>query len=276
MKENILFISTAIVPILMLILSIFSFWQSRKSDAVGKQIQQANVHGDNYYVEDNRSINVQLSVNQLVDQQATLETRRENIAYIDKLLQKISPYVLLGIYILITWPIMVPFPDAPLISIDINEPTLVSHFIQSIYLGMINMTQYLVLFVALLCFALFLKKLLFSKRNFFIRIFNPIYYLAAGLFYMVLFYTLENMPRSNLKFATPDTTYSNFNDIIVNNMNFFAMLIFIGTAFVMFYLMHLSMEEPLDFSKLKNLLPRLCALLFVLVMPLLFTVIIPT
>lgn len=60
------FFATSIVPITSFIISILSYINNRKKKEVDRELKQNSINGNNYYIEDNRNIEIYSTHNNLV------------------------------------------------------------------------------------------------------------------------------------------------------------------------------------------------------------------
>lgn len=267
-KNIIDYIAISIVPIAGFILTFLTYLISKKQQDIEKeatkQNKQQNINGDNYIYEDNRKIQItNLSV-----QKQHLSDRQQNIDDMKIFLSKYSGIYLLIIYGINVWQLMVPLPNFPVVSLNLEADTLLKHTVNSLYRAILPTTVNLLLLIALMCLALALKKALASvgiKRFIF-----AIYYIIVAIIYfycknIVSTIDLQKINFSN--FTNSTTTLQGFiNFIFPFAVVFILIFVWFFASMLMNILFETKYSQP-NFKLFRVVVPRTFFNVFLLLFP---------
>lgn len=160
------FFATSIVPITSFIISILSYINNRKKKEVDRELKQNSINGNNYYIEDNRNIEIYSTHNNLVAEQERLTIKQQNLKDISNFFAKYSFIFMITIYVINFWNLIIPLPTYPLFSSESSQESLLGFLASSLYRAIIPTTITLLFLISLLCFTLALKNLLlFSNKH---------------------------------------------------------------------------------------------------------------
>lgn len=270
LKNIVDYVALSIAPIAGFVISLLTYLNSQKkeelNDKVKKQIHMENTHGNNYYYEDNRKIEVSEKISYLRESQQRLSTRQQNIDYISNGLSRFSFVFLILIYATNLWTYIYPLPNLPLANFDNLQESIVSFVAISLYQAMIPTIKNILMLIALMCLVLIVKNL-FKKINF-ASIFSAIIYLIISLVYFLCEKVVGKIDVTRIDFS-----FSQIQDFFsylksLTPFIIILVLIFLWTiATVLIKILFETEYTKPDYKLFKVAIPRIGFLLFLAIFP---------
>ena len=193
------FFATSIVPITSCIISILSYINNRKKKEVDRELKQNSINGNNYYIEDNRNIEIYSTHNNLVAEQERLTIKQQNLKDISNFFAKYSFIFMITIYVINFWNLIIPLPAYPLFSSESSQESLLGFLASSLYRAIIPTTITLLFLISLLFFTLALKNLLLFSNKYIVPI---IYYFITACSYYLSSKAIANIPLDKINLSS--------------------------------------------------------------------------
>lgn len=270
LKNIVDYVALSIAPIAGFVISLLTYLNSQKkeelSDKVKKQIHMENTHGNNYYYEDNRKIEVSEKISHLRESQQRLSTKQQNIDYISNGLSRFSFVFLILIYATNLWTYIYPLPNLPLVNFDNAQESIVSFVAISLYRAMIPTIKNILMLIALMCLVLIVKNLL--KKINFASIFSAIIYLIISIVYFLCENVVAKIDVTRIDFSFSQTQdfFSYFKSL--TPFIIILVLIFLWTiATVLIKILFETEYTKPDYKLFKVAIPRIGFLLFLAIFP---------
>ncbi|MBX8942286.1 hypothetical protein [Enterococcus faecalis] len=269
LKNIVDYLALSIAPIAGFIISLLTYLNSQKkeelNDKVKKQIHMKNIHGNNYYYEDNRKIEVSEKISYLRESQQRLSTKQQNIDYISNGLSRFSFVFLILIYAINLWTYIYPLPNLTLANFD-NLQKLIVFFAIALYQAMIPTIKNILMLIALMCLVLIVKNL-FKKINF-ASIFSAIIYLIISIVYFLCEKVVGKIDVTRIGF--PFLKTQDFFSYLKSLTPFIIVLVLIFLWTIATMLIKILFETEYtkpDYKLFKVAIPRIGFLLFLAIFP---------
>lgn len=262
------FVSASIVPIASLIISLLSYINDRKKkdidEKVERNVTQNNTAGDNYYYEDNRKIEISETTYNLLEEQERLSSRQQNIDDIGNFFSKHSFWFVAVLYVINVWNLIIPLPDYPVFSVDLNQDTLLEFAANSLYRGVLPTVISILLLLSLLCVALALKNIFIAKkiRNFI----SVVYYFSVAFIYKECRDTIAKISIERIDVSADKMQKFELSGFIEFFLPFILILLLIllwAIAQMLIRILFETEQSKPNFMLLKIVFPRLGLLAFI-------------
>lgn len=270
LKNIIDYVALSVVPTAGFVISLLTYLNSKKkeklNDKVKKQIHMQNTHGNNFYYEDNRKIEVSEKILYLKESQQRLSTKQQNIDYISNGLSRFSFVFLILIYVTNLWTYIYPLPNLPKVNFDNAQESILSFFAISLYRAMVPTIKSILILISLMCLVLVVKNLL--KKINFASIFSAIIYLIISIVYFLCEKVLATIDISSI-----DVSFSKIQDFFsylksLTPFIIILVLIFLWTtATVLIKILFETEYTKPDYKLFKVAIPRIVFLLFLAIFP---------
>ncbi|AYG01160.1 hypothetical protein [Lactococcus allomyrinae] len=287
-KDTLTYIAVSIVPILVLILTIMQYrLQKRQTELENiSKIIQSNNSGDNYIDIDN-SIHYHMQMEaDYSEQNYLLKRKLENLEYLNKLFNKLSPIVLVFIYGLNLINYLLPFPKYPSSNALIDNLVKYLKFIllsmyKAVFPTITNFLWLILLLLITLMIRKFILKGLLQKiaGNIALAIIAFSYFKTISLVKEVKVTNLPEISAPSLVAQNQTTSITIQTTEIISSFSPEFIIIFsiLSLIFLWTISSHLidilfeSFGETKDFKRLKFLFPRLVFYLFMIIIVFLIT-----
>ncbi|ENZ5565734.1 hypothetical protein F6H84_RS14375, partial [Enterococcus hirae] len=218
------FFATSIIPIISGLISILTYINNRKKKEIERKLNQKNINGNNYYYEDNRSIELYSTNNYLVAEQERLTIKQQNINNISKFFLKYSYIFLLILLIINFWNLITPLPAYPWISTGSNQENLIGFLFSSLYRALIPTMITMFFLIGLLCFMLLIKNILLFKNKYTI-VCSLIYYPITIYTYYLSSKTIANIPLEKINLSSNVSQKLNLSTFFNTELPFIILLL---------------------------------------------------
>ncbi|HGF7825397.1 TPA: hypothetical protein QFM38_001854 [Enterococcus faecium] len=218
------FFATSIIPIISGLISILTYINNRKKKEIERKLNQKNINGNNYYYEDNRSIELYSTNNYLVAEQERLTIKQQNINNISKFFSKYSYIFLLILLIINFWNLITPLPAYPWISTGSNQENLIGFLFSSLYRALIPTMITMFFLIGLLCFMLLIKNILLFKNKYTI-VCSLIYYPITIYAYYLSSKTIANIPLEKINLSSNVSQKLNLSTFFNTELPFIILLL---------------------------------------------------
>ncbi|OQO70604.1 hypothetical protein BH747_06185 [Enterococcus villorum] len=218
------FFATSIIPIISGLISILTYINNRKKKKIERELNQKNINGNNYYYEDNRSIELYSTNNYLVAEQERLTIKQQNINNISKFFSKYSYIFLLILLIINFWNLITPLPAYPWISTGSNQENLIGFLFSSLYRALIPTMITMLFLIGLLCFMLLIKNILLFKNKYTI-VCSLIYYPITIYAYYLSSKTIANVPLEKINLSSNVSQKLNLSTFFNTELPFIILLL---------------------------------------------------
>lgn len=218
------FFATSIIPIISGLISILTYINNRKKKEIERELNQKNINGNNYYYEDNRSIELYSTNNYLVAEQERLTIKQQNINNISKFFSKYSYIFLLILLIINFWNLITPLPAYPWISTGSNQENLIGFLFSSLYRALIPTMITMLFLIGLLCFMLLIKNILLFKNKYTI-VCSLIYYPITIYAYYLSSKTIANIPLEKINLSSNVSQKLNLSTFFNTELPFIILLL---------------------------------------------------
>ncbi|EOA3413305.1 hypothetical protein ACSSI0_000941 [Enterococcus hirae] len=218
------FFATSIIPIISGLISILTYINNRKKKEIERKLNQKNINGNNYYYEDNRSIELYSTNNYLVAEQERLTIKQQNINNISKFFSKYSYIFLLILLIINFWNLITPLPAYPWISTGSNQENLIGFLFSSLYRALIPTMITMLFLIGLLCFMLLIKNILLFKNKYTI-VCSLIYYPITIYAYYLSSKTIANIPLEKINLSSNVSQKLNLSTFFNTELPFIILLL---------------------------------------------------
>ncbi|HAQ7627667.1 TPA: hypothetical protein IX697_001475 [Enterococcus faecium] len=218
------FFATSIIPIISGLISILTYINNRKKKEIERKLNQKNINGNNYYYEDNRSIELYSTNNYLVAEQERLTIKQQNINNISKFFSKYSYIFLLILLIINFWNLITPLPAYPWISTGSNQENLIGFLFSSLYRALIPTMITMFFLIGLLCFMLLIKNILLFKNKYTI-VCSLIYYPITIYTYYLSSKTIANIPLEKINLSSNVSQKLNLSTFFNTELPFIILLL---------------------------------------------------
>lgn len=218
------FFATSIIPIISGLISILTYINNRKKKEIERELNQKNINGNNYYYEDNRSIELYSTNNYLVAEQERLTIKQQNINNISKFFSKYSYIFLLILLIINFWNLITPLPAYPWISTGSNQENLIGFLFSSLYRALIPTMITMLFLIGLLCFMLLIKNILLFKNKYTI-VCSLIYYPITIYAYYLSSKTIANVPLEKINLSSNVSQKLNLSTFFNTELPFIILLL---------------------------------------------------
>ncbi|NTM06240.1 hypothetical protein HQ705_04280 [Enterococcus faecium] len=218
------FFATSIIPIISGLISILTYINNRKKKEIERKLNQKNINGNNYYYEDNRSIELYSTNNYLVAEQERLTIKQQNINNISKFFSKYSYIFLLILLIINFWNLITPLPAYPWISTGSNQENLIGFLFSSLYRALIPTMITMFFLIGLFCFMLLIKNILLFKNNYTIFC-SLIYYPITIYTYYLSSKTIANIQLEKINLSSNVSQKLNLSTFFNTELPFIILLL---------------------------------------------------
>ncbi|KAJ64866.1 hypothetical protein P787_1870 [Enterococcus faecalis MN16] len=264
LKNIIDYIALSIAPIAGFVISLLTYLNSKKEEKlnnqVKKQIHMKNTHGNNFYYEDNRKIEISEKILHLKESQQRLSTKQQNINYISNNLSKFSFVFLILIYATNLWTYIYPLPNFPLIPFDNTQNSLLLFVTISIYRAMVPTIKNILMLIVLMCLVLIVKNLL--KKINFASIFSAILYLIISIVYFLCKNVVAKIDVTRIDFS-----FSQIQDYLKSFIIFFVLLFLWTIATTLIKILFETEHTKPNYKLFKVAIPRIGFFLFLAIFP---------
>lgn len=213
MDKIINYVSVSLVPIAGCVISLLTYINSLKKKNIDKEVNRAiaqqNTQGDNFHYEDNRTTEVNVHVTSLESEKERISIRQQNIDYTSKIIAKYSFWFFLIIYISNLYKLLLPLPNAPFITFDTTQPSLLGFLATTLYQAILPTMINTLLLTGIICLILAFKAPL-HKRNF-VSLIMMILNLAVASLYFYCMSVVRKIPINTIKMAAPNGQELNLN-----------------------------------------------------------------
>ncbi|MFS1230493.1 hypothetical protein ACFDDH_05550 [Enterococcus lactis] len=246
------FFATSIIPIISGLISILTYINNRKKKEIERKLNQKNINGNNYYYEDNRSIELYSTNNYLVAEQERLTIKQQNINNISKFFSKYSYIFLLILLIINFWNLITPLPAYPWISTGSNQENLIGFLFSSLYRALIPTMITMLFLIGLLCFMLLIKNILLFKNKYTI-VCSLIYYPITIYAYYLSSKTIANIPLEKINLSSNVSQKLNLSTFFNTELPFIILLLITVIFGIIIKLIQILFEFEKNKSNLKLL-----------------------
>lgn len=267
-KNMLDYIAISIVPIAGAIISFLTYLNTQKKKQVEKQVEkqtnQENVFGDNNHYEDNRTIQIQI----LEREQTRISEKQQNIDDTSKFLSKYSFVYLLIIYAINVWKIILPIPNLPILTLDLNADSLFKHLVNSLYRAVLPTTVNLLLLIGLMCLILILKKVISIKHVGDVLL--SILYAFTALIYFYCMNMVESIDLEKINFSVQNSetlTLVSFVNYMLPFIIIIVMILFWAIAQSLISILFETKQSKPNFRIFKVAIPRIGFYIFLFVYP---------
>lgn len=256
-------ISITLIPIAGFIVSLLTFLNERKKDKIDgkaeKEIKQKNIHGNNYYYEDNRTYEISSVLNDLHTKQQKISDRQQNIQDVGNFFIKYSSLYPLFVYVINLFHLMLPLPQLPIISLNPNEVSVLT-FISTTLCKALPPTIINLLFtISLICLILVFKKLVVAK--------NVWDFISSLSFFVIsaVYFCCKNITETF--FDSIKTLQPEIHPLFIGSPLLIIPIVFIAYNNLIKILFETKQTKP-NFKLLRSSIPRIIFYILLFIFPL--------